>query len=485
MFENIKHSPDYRWYVLATVSIGTFMSTLDSSIVNVALPTISGQLHSDLSTLQWAVTAYLLTISSLLPIFGRAADLLGRKKVYSSGFLIFTLGSALCGFTPNIWFLIATRVLQAVGAAMLMANSAAIVTAIFPFNERGRALGLTGTVVALGSLTGPALGGILIGLAGWRSIFYINLPIGIIAYLAAQFILPVDNPRKDEERFDFTGAFLFAGGITSTLFAINNGQDWGWSSLPVVLGLVAGLALLSGFIINERKVQHPMIDLSLFHNRPFVIGNISGFLCFVAMFANVMLLPFYLQQILNYSPSQVGLLMTVFPIMMAVVAPISGHASDRIGPLILTTSGLTICGMGLFYYSTLSATAHIYQVIPGPLLLGLGSGMFQSPNNSSVMSSVPVQKLGLAGGFSSLVRNVGMISGIALSVSLFESWGGVSNPRPDQAATFMSAYHSVMLVAMGTALAAAVVSLNRKNYAHAPNPAQEMGEPHPNSHGNN
>ncbi|MEN6328173.1 MAG: MFS transporter, partial [Syntrophomonas sp.] len=227
MFENIKKSPDYRWYVLGTVSIGTFMSTLDSSIVNVALPTMSGQLHSELSTLQWAVTAYLLTISSLLPVFGRTADLLGRRKVYSLGFLIFTLGSILCGSAQNIWFLVGTRVLQAVGASMLMANSAAIITAIFPFQERGKALGLTGTVVALGSMTGPALGGILIGLTGWRSIFYINLPIGIIGYMAALSILPKDEPRKEKEKFDFIGASLFSAGMISVLFAINNGEDWG------------------------------------------------------------------------------------------------------------------------------------------------------------------------------------------------------------------------------------------------------------------
>jgi EmrB/QacA subfamily drug resistance transporter len=391
MFENIKKSPDYRWYVLATVSIGTFMSTLDSSIVNVALPTMSGQLHSELSTLQWAVTAYLLTISSLLPVFGRTADLLGRRKVYSLGFLIFTLGSILCGSAQNIWFLVGTRVLQAVGASMLMANSAAIITAIFPFQERGKALGLTGTVVALGSMTGPALGGILIGLTGWRSIFYINLPIGIIGYMAALSILPKDEPRKEKEKFDFIGASLFSAGMISVLFAINNGEDWGWSSLPVLFGLILGVTLLVLFVINERKVKHPMIELSLFKNRPFVIGNVSGGLSFVAMFANNMLLPFYLQQVLNYSPSKVGLVMTAFPIMMAIAAPISGNASDKYGPLILTTGGLSITALGLFYYSTLSPTANFYQVIVGPLLMGLGSGMFQSPNNSSVMSSVPPQ----------------------------------------------------------------------------------------------
>ena len=479
MFANIKNSPDYRWFVLATVSIGTFMSTLDSSIVNVALPTISGQLHSDLSILQWTVSAYLLTISSLLPVFGRTADMLGRRKVYSLGFLVFTLGSALCGLAPNIWFLVGTRVLQAVGAAMLMANSAAIVTAIFPFQERGRALGLTGTVVALGSLTGPALGGILIGLAGWRSIFYINLPIGIIGYLAALFILPADHPRKAEDRFDFTGAALFTAGMISLLLAISNGEDWGWTSSSILLGLAMGLVLLIGFVINERRVHHPMIDLSLFSNRPFVIGNLCGWMCFVAMFANTMLLPFYLQQILNYSPYQVGLLMTAFPITMAVVAPLSGYASDKFGPLILTCSGLAISGLGLFYYSTLSTTAHFYQVIPGSILMGLGSGLFQLSQQQQCNEFSATTKAWPGGGINSLVRNLGMISGIALSVSLFEAWGGVSRPRPDQIPAFMSAYHGVMLVAMGIALLAAVVSLNRKSYAHPSEHTQEMEQPAP------
>jgi EmrB/QacA subfamily drug resistance transporter len=467
MLEHLKNKSNYRWFVLATVSVGTFMSTLDSSIVNVALPTISGNLHSKLSTLQWVVTSYLLTISSLLPVFGRTADLLGRKKIYSLGFLIFTLGSVLCGLATNIWFLVGTRVLQAVGASMLMANSAAIITATFPAEERGKALGLTGTVVALGSLTGPALGGLLIGFLSWRSIFYINLPIGIIGYLAARLILPADEFGKGQESFDFTGALAFTAGMIFLLLGINNGESWGWSSLPILISLLAGVGLLILFIQTERKVKHPMIDLSMFRNRPFLIGNLAGWLSFVAMFANNMLLPFYLQHILNYTPTQVGLLMTVFPITMAFAAPLSGHASDKFGPVALTTGGLLLTSLGLLYYSLLSASAHFYQVIPGAFLMGLGSGMFQSPNNSSVMSSVPKPKLGIAGGINSLVRNLGMVSGIALSVSLFEAWGGVTSPNPGQTAVFMSAYHRVMLLAMGIALIGAVISLNRKSYAKA------------------
>ncbi|AFQ42502.1 MFS transporter [Desulfosporosinus meridiei] len=467
MFDNIKNSPNYRWYVLATVAVGTFMATLDGSIVNVALPTISHQLNSNLSTLQWVVTAYLLTITSLLPVFGRLADLMGRKKVFGYGFLVFILGSALCGLAQNIWFLVATRVVQALGAAMLMSNSPAIITAIFPPKERGKALGLTGTVVALGSLTGPALGGILIKLAGWRSIFYINVPIGLLGFAAVLLVLPKDVPNKEKEPFDYLGALSFTLGMIFLLLGITNGEDWGWSSLPVLMSIIIGIILLISFILTERKVTHPMINLSLFRNRPFLIGNLAGGLSFIAMFANNMILPFYLQGVLNYDPAQAGMLLMIFPITMAITAPISGNASDKFGPVFLTTTGLTITGVGLLYFSTLSASASFYHIIPGAILTGLGAGMFQSPNNSSVMSSVPPQKLGVAGGINSLVRNLGMVIGIAWSVSLFDALGGVASPNPSQIDAFMSAYHYVMLVAMAIAFTAAVISFNRKSYAKA------------------
>jgi EmrB/QacA subfamily drug resistance transporter len=471
----LKASSQYRWFILATVSIGTFMATLDSSIVNVALPTISSpsNLNAALSILQWVVTAYLLTISSLLPVFGRIADLVGRKRIYSLGFLIFTLGSALCGLATNIWFLIGMRVLQAIGASMLMANSVALVISNFPPKERGRALGLTGTVVALGSLTGPALGGALVGLLSWRSIFYINLPIGILGYLAAQIILPHDKPQHNNETFDFLGALFFTLGMICLLFAVSNGQDWGWRSSPILIGLFLGTLLLVLFFFTELRVKNPMIHLSLFRIRPFLIGNITGFLSFVAMFANTMLMPFYLQHVLNYSPTQVGLLMTSFPLMMAIIAPLSGHASDRIGPVALTTSGLLTTSLGLFYLSTVNATSSFWQIIPGTLLMGIGAGLFNSPNNSSVMSSVPPSKLGVAGGINALVRNIGMVIGIAFSVSLFENREafllmGVNTPTAvQQANAFVNAYHTVMLAGMGIAILAALISLNRKGYTRS------------------
>ncbi|MHB1651281.1 MAG: MFS transporter [Desulfitobacteriaceae bacterium] len=474
--QTFKDSSRYRWFILANVSVGIFMATLDSSIVNVALPTMSVKLQANLSTLQWVVSAYLLTISSLLPVFGRMADLLGRKRVYSLGFIVFTLGSVLCGLSTNIWFLVFMRVLQAIGAAMLMANSAALITAVFPPQERGRALGMTGTVVALGSLTGPAVGGLLVGAASWRSIFFINLPIGILGYLAARVVLPGDKPQENKETFDFAGAFFFTSGMISLLFSFSNGQDWGWSSSPVLLGLILGVILLGLFFFTEFRVKDPMIDLSLFRNRPFLAGNLSGLLSFVAIFSNTMLMPFYLQHILNYSPTQVGLLMTSFPLVMAVTAPLSGYASDKIGPVVLTTGGLVLTSLGFLYLSTVPGTASAWQILPGPILNGLGAGMFNSPNNSSVMSSVPPRKLGVAGGINALVRNVGMVLGIAFSVSLFQnrqaaSLAKIANPSGTQAiVAFMAAYHSVMLAAAGIAFVAALISLNRKGYARATTP---------------
>lgn len=261
--------------------------------------------------------------------------------------------------------------------------------------------------------------------------------------------------------------------MVSLLFAINNGQDWGWLSPAILLGLILGILLLGLFYRWEIRVNHPMIDLSLFRNRPFLMGNLSGFLSFTAMFTNIMLMPFYLQHILYYSPLQVGLMMSVMPIVMIFVAPLSGHASDRIGPVVLTTSGLFLTALGLFYLTRVSATSTALQILPGPFLVGLGSSLFQSPNNSSVMSSVPKAKLGLAGGINALVRNLGMVLGVALSVTLFETrqaalLRGIETISPSQEiSAFLGAYHMVLIVGASLALIGAVLSLNRKGYAFA------------------
>ncbi|MBP2628099.1 MAG: drug resistance transporter, EmrB/QacA subfamily [Firmicutes bacterium] len=470
MRERLRQLGYYRWLIFGVAVMGTFMAVLDSSIVNVALPLIALNLGIELAVVQWVVSAYLLVITILLPLFGKFGDMYGRRIIFLLGFIIFTLGSLFCSISSSICFLVAARVVQAIGASMLMANSPAIVGITFPGKERGRALGMIGTVVALASMVGPSLGGLLAGIFSWQSIFYINLPIGLFACLLGYFILPVEE-KHQQGSFDFVGAILFAIGMTGFLVVLINGQEWGWGSYIVnVIGIIT-FVLLSIFVYYESLIEHPMIDLSLFKCWPFLAGNLSGLLSFMAMFSNNMLLPFYLHSILLLSPTEIGLVITPFPLLMAVTAPVSGYLSERISPVILTCSGLTIMMVGLLYLSTLDAQAVIWQVAIGQAVMGLGTGMFQSPNNNSVLSSVPQNKVGLASGMSALMRNVGMVSGIAVAVSVFESkrqqeLAGIV--IPDQVvyiSAFLSAYHTALIIGACFAGAGAIISLSRKGHA--------------------
>lgn len=460
------------WLVFGVTSLGTFMATLDSSIVNVALPVISSGLGVTLSLVQWVVTAYLLTISSLLPIFGRAGDMYGQRHVYSIGFLIFALSSAACGFADQIYVLIISRVLQAIGAAMLMANGPAIVARAFPPGERGRALGGVGTMVAMGSMVGPSLGGLLTSFFGWEYIFFVNIPIGIAGFFLGYAILPEGERRRDE-LFDWKGASLFAVGIGSFLLLLSHGEDWGWATpRSIGIGLIA-FCSLSLFVWVEKRVDYPMLDLGLFRNWPFLAGNLSGLFSFMAMFSNTILLPFYLSEIRSLTPGQVGLLITPFPLIMAVVAPVSGYLSDRTSPVVLTTAGLTLTTAGLLFLAASGLETPIWHVALAQAVMGFGNGLFQSPNNNSVLSSVDKSKVGVAGGMNALVRNVGMVTGTAVAVSVQEArrrqWlAGLSEPSPAElAGAFLAGYHTALLVGAAFAATAAIISLNRRGHIRA------------------
>ncbi len=445
------------------------MATLDAGIINVALPQVASSLDVNLPLVQWVVSAYLLTISCLLPLFGRLGDMFSRRLVCNAGFFVFTLGSVLCGLSGHIAPLIAARVVQAVGAAMLMANAPAIVSAAFPGPSRGRALGMVGMVVALGSMTGPSVGGLLVGAFGWESIFYVNLPIGIAGLLAGYYILP-GNERRRGEKFDYAGAGLFAVGMTAFLLAVSHGEEWGWRSALVITLAVISILALSAFVRHEKREPFPMIDLSLFKNWAFFSGNITGLLSFMAVFSNTMLLPFYLSKILNFESSHIGLLMTPFPIALAVVAPVSGYLSERVNPASLSAAGLTVTAAGLVWMAMLDTTPAIWEVVLGQSLLGLGNGLFQSPNNNSVMSAAPPAKLGIAGGINSLVRNIGQVCGIAIAVSILESrqaaaLAGISLPTPGQQVdAFLSGYHFALSVGAFFAAIGAVVSFRRRGH---------------------
>jgi EmrB/QacA subfamily drug resistance transporter len=414
-------SDSHHWWALGTVSIGIFMATLDASIVNISLPTIMADFKASLALSEWIILSYLLVITGLLLPFGRLADMTGRKKIFRLGFVLFSLGSGLCALSQNPAQLIFFRALQAIGAAMLMSNSFAIITAVFPPEKRGRALGIVGTVVATGFTVGPSLGGFLVTAFGWRSIFYINVPIGLGGIIMTTYILNeqlVSPTLGQKKSFDFPGAALILIGLSALLLGLTTGQAGRWDTPLVIFELGLAALALTLVPIREARTAQPLIDLRLFNNRLFSFGNLAGFLSFLAISTNAFLMPFFLQLALGYSPFEAGLLMTPTALTIAVVAPISGWLSDRMDPRILSTLGLAVNSCALFWLSLLKAQSSYHDVLIRLILLGLGQGLFQSPNNSSVMGSVPRHSLGIAGGFLSMMRNIGQVVGIALAGSI-------------------------------------------------------------------
>ena len=395
------------------------MSALDVSIVNVAMPTLKSDFNTSMATIEWVAMAYMLTLTVFLPFFGRLADMFGRSKLYNTGFVIFTIGSLFCGMATSATYIITARVVQAVGAGLLQANSVAIITQAFPGNERGKAIGIQGAVQAIAMAVGPFVGGLLIASVGWRAVFYINIPIGILGTLAALFILPRNAATQKKEKIDYVGTILFATGLASLVLAFNNVEKMGWGSTLVIGYFVVAVVLLTLFVITELKVQSPLIDLTLFKNGTFLIGNLTGMLSYYVMFAVLFLMPFYFEKVLNYSPALAGSLLTPIPLAMAFVAPFAGHISDKHGARIMTTGGMLVASASCFALLFLGAHSNLPIMIGELILLGVGMGMFTPPNNSAIMGSAPKEKLGLAGGILNMMRSLGLIFGVDISGLVF------------------------------------------------------------------
>ncbi len=428
---------DRKWWVLIAVGTGTFMSALDISAINTVLPIINREFNSSIATIEWVVIVYLLLVSGLLPIFGRLGDIRGHKPVYITGFLIFITSSVFCGLSPSVYALIAARGLQALGAAMLSANSPAILTKSFPSSQRGQALGMQATMTYLGLTVGPALGGWLTDLYNWRAVFFINVPVGLLALFLSLRFIQRDTPEKITERFDWPGALTLMGGLITLLVALNQGHNWGWLS-PITLALLTiSIFLLGIFIAIEKRTLAPMLDLTLFRNRLFSTSISSAVINYICVYSILFLMPFYLIQGRELSPSQAGLILTAQPIIMAIVAPISGTLSDRIGTRIPSIVGMVSLAVGLFSLSQIGPYTPLNFVAIGLAIAGLGIGVFISPNNSALMGSAPHSRQGIAAGLLATSRNVGMVLGVGLSGAIFTSAlthsAGVSNQALFQA----------------------------------------------------
>ncbi len=413
--------PKWRYFILVTVLIGATMSALDVSIANVALPTIQNYFHTSLSNVEWVAMAYMITLTTLLPFFGRLADMYGRTKMYNIGFVVFTIGSAFCGAASSITMLAFSRALQAVGAGLLQSNSVAIITDAFPKEELGRAIGLQGAVQATAMALGAFLGGYIVSAVSWRYIFYVNVPIGALGTIAALYVLPRPIITKKREKIDYSGAILFLFALLAFLFALNKGKSLGWESPIILLLFAIAVVCLPLFIYNEIKSKAPMIRLSIFKSWGFSVGNFTGFLSYWIFFAVLFLMPYYLEMILHYDPLVTGTLLTPIPVAMAIMAPIAGYVSDKIGRRLVTTGGFIVIAISVFMLLLLKSNTSFLFVILTMVVLGLGMGLFTPPNNSEIMLSVSPEYRGVAGGILNMMRSLGLAVGVDFTGLIFSS----------------------------------------------------------------
>ena len=401
-----------RMWVAVNISIGVYMSTLDASIVNISLPTIVQSLNTGLAAVAWVVMVYLIVITGCLLLMGKLSDLFGQRKIYLIGFLTFTMGSALCGFSPTIYFLIGSRMLQGLGASALMANGPAILTTAYPEHERGKVLGIIGAVVSAGFLTGPILGGLMVEHLGWRSIFFINLPIGAIGIYLSSKVLERAVPAG-KARVDLWGALLLFLFLTSLLLFLN---QIGRGSTPLLwVWLFLSLLSLSLFVMVELLSPFPLVDLNLFRRRLFISSLGASFLSFWMSAAHVFVIPFFLQDILEFSPSKVGMLIFPVSLTVMVMAPFGGRFSDRVGVRIPATIGLALISLALFSFTLLKPGASDFDILWRQIVLGIGISLFNPANNSAIIGSLSREKVGLASSFLALARNLGMIIGVAFA----------------------------------------------------------------------
>jgi EmrB/QacA subfamily drug resistance transporter len=415
-----------KWVVLALSGTATFMTTLDASIVNIGLPSIGRAFGIPLSAnIEWVVIGYLVVIAAVLLTFGRLADMLGRKPLFLAGLTIFTLGSALCGAAPSLGMLIAARCFQGVGAAAILCVNVAMITRSFPAAERGRALGLNMILLALGVSAGPTIGGILTQALSWRWIFYVNLPIGALALLAAWRLL-TERCHLERQRFDVPGAALLATGLAALTLGLSFGQEWGWTSVRFLASMAVAVAALGGAAWVDRRAPAPILDPALLRDRVFVFANISFMIDMLALFAVSFLLPFYFEELHGFDTLRSGLLLTPLPLTLAVVAPISGALADRVGSRWIAPLGLAIVCAGLLLLSGLTQASSSVYLVLCLIVTGIGQGLFQSPNARAIMGAAPPDQVGVASGILATARVIGQSLSVAVAGAVFTTFGGAA-----------------------------------------------------------
>lgn len=450
-----------KWFVLLAIGLGTYMTALDSSVVNAVIPIITRDLNSDVATIEWIATIYMLVVSGLLLTLGRLGDLHGHKINYLSGFVVFLAASVGCSYAPSTAWLIFFRAIQALGGAMLYANGPAIITASFSSQRRGLALGLQATMTYLGLTTGPSLGGWLTDSFGWRSIFFINVPVAIIALAVGLFAIPNDHQLARKKPFDLVGALMYMVGFSMLLFSLNRAYDWGWTSVLTIGSLVFSVGLLWAFIKYEKRIQSPMLDLSLFHSATFNASVGSAVINYICMYSVMFLLPFFLMDGRGLTATQSGFILLAQPLVMALVVPISGSLSDKIGTRRLTVTGMVIMVVGLSIISLGSATSPFWWTIAGLVVNGLGIGIYISPNNSALMGAAPADHQGIASAMMASARSAGMALGVSMAGAIFNTLVTVNTDN----AFYIAISTALRVAAVAAVLGALVASMRDRQPA--------------------
>lgn len=412
-----------KWTMFVITAVGNFIAMLDSTTVNLALYPMARDLHVTMGEIQWVMIAYMLILTVFLPFFGKLGDIFPKNKLYAFGFFLFGLGAFLNTTASSFPLLLAFRCLEALGASIMLSNAQAIIASIFKNERRGKALGLNGCIVAIGGMSGPALGGILINYFGWHAIFVPCIIVAIFGVIYAYRMLPRSVKTNIKNfKFDYRGFIYFTVSLFALLLAISEGHTWGWNSLRIIILGVLTLVFGALFYIRDHKISYPLINFSMFKIRPFTFGNLAVMTSYMAMYTNSILLPFFLQEILKYNALVTGLLILPYSLTLAITAPIAGRLSGKYGSRLLTVAGPATYCVALLMFTLFDKHAAMWQIVLASGVMGIGNGLFQSPSNNAIMTSVKRSELGLASGILALARNLGNILGVAVTITLFETF---------------------------------------------------------------
>jgi EmrB/QacA subfamily drug resistance transporter len=449
-----------KWWTLGAVAFGLFMIMLDNTVVNVALPSIQRDLGADLSELEWIVTGYALSFAALMMTGGKLADFLGRRAIFVAGLVIFTLASLFCGLSDSGETLIAWRIVQGVGAALMNPATLSIISATFPPQQRGMAIGIWVGVSAMALAIGPLIGGLLTEHGDWSWIFYVNVPVGVLAIVASFLFIRESRDTSEEQRLDLPGLITSGLGLFALTYGLIEANTYGWTSGRILGTFIVAAASLAAFVLLELRQRIPMMDLTLFKNGTFTGANIAMLLVALSMFGVFFFVSLYMQNILGFSAVQAGAAFLPMTLLITFVAPLAGKLSDRIGSRWLITTGLVLLAVQLFYYSTLGQDETFWSLLPGLIVGGVGMSLAMTPTAAAVLRAVPTDKSGVGSATLNSMRQVGGALGIALMGAIMAHEIGdrttqFGTPRPD---AFVDAFQTTLVVAGLIALAGAVVA---------------------------